>query len=322
MKKCVNTERICGRVYEHNLAIKTVQNQTSTNYGKEFISGTLDVATDDEGLNVLQIHYTYVTPTTKSGGINNTYTALKKIITEGKTWVADGKDAATKVRIDTSLDLNDFYAQDGSLVSAKRNEGGFVTIINDLDDETDRNKFTVDMLITNVTRVEANAEKHIDKDYLSIRGAVFNFRGDLLPVELVVHNEMGMKYFENLDASPSNPIFTKVWGRIMCTTIKTSIEEESAFGESAVRISTRTTKEWVITGAAKVPYEFGEEKVLTADELTKAMQNREVHLAEIKKNNEEYKAAKAAKVDNAFAAGGVMNMPGATVAAPTGTWNF
>ena len=37
MKKMINTERIEGRVYQHNLTIKTVQNQTSANFGKEFI---------------------------------------------------------------------------------------------------------------------------------------------------------------------------------------------------------------------------------------------------------------------------------------------
>ena len=31
MKKMINTERIEGRVYQHNLTIKTVQNQTSAN---------------------------------------------------------------------------------------------------------------------------------------------------------------------------------------------------------------------------------------------------------------------------------------------------
>ncbi len=321
MRKNTNTEHIEGRIYEHNLVVKTVQNQKSDNFGKEFISGTIDVATDEEGLNVLQVHFTYVTPTTKAGGVNNTYNALKKIINEGQSWITSGKDAATKVKIDTALALNDFYAQDDTLVSVKRNEGGFVTLVNDLSqDLNERNKFTTDMVITNVTMIEADEEKHIDEAYMSVRGAVFNFRNDILPVEFVVRNPAGMKYFDNLDASPSNPVYTKVWGRIMCTTTEIQSMEESAFGESVVHTTSRKAKEWVITGAAKNPYEFGEDNVLTADELTKAMQNREVRLAEIKKNSDEYKAARAANVDSAFSAGNVMNIPG--VQAPTGGWNF
>ena len=82
MKKMINTERIEGRVYQHNLTIKTVQNQTSANFGKEFISGQLEVAVDEEGLNIIPVHYTYVTETTSAGNKNATYANLKKIIDE------------------------------------------------------------------------------------------------------------------------------------------------------------------------------------------------------------------------------------------------
>ena len=130
MKKMINQEKFEGRVYQHDLTIKTVQNQASANYGKPFITGNLDIAVDEEGLNVVTVHFTYVSETTKSGTKNATYTALQKIINEGKAWITDGKDAATKVKIDTALALNDFYGQDDTLISVKRNEGGFVTIVN------------------------------------------------------------------------------------------------------------------------------------------------------------------------------------------------
>ena len=147
MKKMINSERIEGRVYQHNLVIKTVQNQTSANYGKEFISGNLEVAVDEEGLNVIPVHFTYVVEMTNSGKTNATYANLKKIIDEDKTWIKVGKDDATKVRIDTAIALNDFYTQDDRLVSTKVNEGGFVTLINgELAPENERNTFTMDML--------------------------------------------------------------------------------------------------------------------------------------------------------------------------------
>ena len=204
----------------------------------------------------------------------------------------DGKDEALKVRVDTSIALNDFYTQDGNLVSTKKNEGGFVTIVSDLGPENERNTFTADMLITGVSRVEANPEKNIDNDYVIVKGAIFNFRNDLLPTEFFIKNEDGMKYFEDLGVTGAEPIYTKVWGRINCGTIANEVKEESAFGESSVRTYERKIREWIITGTAKVPYEFGDEKVLTADEVTKAIQNREVMLAETKKRSEEYRANK------------------------------
>lgn len=318
MKYKQNSERIEGRIYQHDLAIKTVQNQSSQNFGKEFIAGTLEVAVDDAGLNVIPVHFTYVTEVTSKGQTNRTFTVLKKIIDEGKTIVTDGMDEATKVRIDTALALNDFYTNDDSLVSVKTNEGGFVTIVNELSGENERNTFSADMVITGVTRIEADEEKNIKEDYVTVKGAIFNFRGDLLPLEFIVKNAGGMKYFEDLGASNSEPVYTKVWGRINCETKTTIVEEESAFGEAAVKKYERKTKEWVITGTAKVPYEFGDEEILTGEELTKAMQAREVMLADIKKRSEEYKAQKAA--------GNTDSTPkartGAKPAAKAGTFNF
>ena len=294
MRKAINTERIEGRVYQHNLIIKTVQNQTSANYGKEFISGNLEVAVDEAGLNVIPVHFTYVTETTSSGNKNATYANLKKIIDDNKTWVSVGKDDAQKVRVDTAIALNDFYTQDDTLVSVKTNEGGFVSLVNDLCPENERNTFASDMVITSVKRVEKDEEKNIDEDYVVVRGAIFNFRNDLLPVDFTVRHKDGMKYFEDLEVSNSEPIYTKVWGRIECRTIVNEVSEESAFGESSVRTYERKAKEWTITGTAKVPYDFGDEKVLTAAELTKAVQDREVMLAETKARSDEYRASKNA----------------------------
>ena len=294
MRKAQNTERVEGYIYQHDLSVKQVQNQASSNFGKDFISGNLEVATDEEGLNVIKVHFTYVTETNKSGNKNATYTVLKKIIDENKTWTAVGKENALKVRVDTALALNDFYNNNDELVSAKTNEGGFVTIINQLAEEKLRNTFSADMVITNVSHIEKDEEKNIEEDYVSVRGAIFNFRNDLLPVDFKVKNAEGMKYFEGLGATNSNPIYTKVWGKIISTTITRTSEVESAFGEAAVRTYSNSNKEWIITGTAKVPYDFGDENILTAEELTKAAQNREVYLAEVKKRAEDYKANRAA----------------------------
>ncbi len=293
MRKPQNTERIEGRIYQHDLAVKQVQNKDSANFGKDFINGNLEIATDEEGLNVIKVHFTYVTETTSKGTKNNTYTNLKKIIEEGKTWVADGKDNAMKVRVDTALALNDFYNNNDELVSAKTNEGGFVTFINELGEEKERNTFSVDMVITNVEHKDADDEKNIE-EHAVVRGAIFNFRNALLPVDFKVKSADGMKYFEDLGATNAEPVYTKVWGKIISETSTTTQEVESAFGEAAVRTYKSTNKEWVITGTAKVPYDFGDENVLTAEELTKASQDRQTYLAEVKQRADEYKASRAA----------------------------
>lgn len=292
IKKTRNNVYVEGRVYQHDLKIKTVQNEKSANYGKEFIAGDLSVATDEDGLNVVTIHYTYVTPTTKAGGSNATFDALKKIIDDNKTWIQVGKDEAVKVKINSSLALNDFYNRDNTLVSAKTIEGGFVTIVNAINvDETKRSRFNTDIVITKVTHIEADEEKGITEDFTRISGAVFNFRNAILPIDFIVRNPNGMRYFEGLDITPSEPVFTRVEGNIVSQTISKEIEEDGAFGKTIRKVD-RKLREWCVDWASPTPYEFGEENVLTIEDLQKASQDRELHLAEVKKNHEDYLASR------------------------------
>lgn len=297
MRKNVNREHIEGILFQHDLEMKTVQNETSANYGKEFISGNVEIAVDDEGLNIIPVHFSYVTETTSSGKKNLTFTILKKIIDEDKTIVSVGKEEAFKVRVDTALALNEFYSND-QLVSVKTNEGGFLSIVNTLCNEKERNTWEADMIITGYNIIEADPERNIDEDYMQVKGAIFNFRNELLPVDFILRNKDGFKHFEDMEASAAEPVFTKVWGRISCLTKTTTVEEETAFGEAAVRTYEKKVKEWEITGTPKViPYDFGGDDI-TAEELTKAMQDREIKLAEIKKRNEEYKSQKSSEKVN------------------------
>ena len=312
-KSMINRTHIEGRVYDFTIAEK-VTGETSKNPGTPYIGGTIDVATDEACLNIVTVNFTYVTETTSKGNKNATYAALKKIINDGKTILKDGKDEATKVKIDSAIALNDFYTDrngEETLVSAKRNNGGFVTIVSALDeDESKRNTFECDMLINGVTHVEANEERHIDKDYVIVKGAVFDFRNAILPTDFIVKLDGGMKYFESLDASPQNLVFTKVWGSINSETIVTRKEEESAFGEPSVKEYTRTVKEWIITGTSKpdAVYEVGDEQNgITLDEVKKLMADREVYLADVKKRADDYKASKNATAASAPAAAGGFN---------------
>ena len=326
MRKNLNTVNLIGRVHsfgESNgrnmLGIKVTGPQ-SKNPNTTYIGGTINIAVDEAGLNVIPVHFSYVTETTKAGGNNPTFAALKKIIESKQTWVDAGKDNAIKVKVDTAIALNDFYTVENDterLVSTKLCEGGFVTIINEFPENADFNKFSTDMVITNVERVEANPEKNIESDFVRVRGAIFDFRNALLPVEYIVKNEGGMKYFESLGASSAEPIYTKVWGKVNCETVINPTTEESAFGEASVRTFEKKVKEWVITGTAKEPYEFGEENVLTAEELTDAMQKRQIYLAEVKKNQEEWRANNAKPA----AATAAPSAPAAPMA-KTGAFNF
>ena len=297
MKKMTNTTHIEGLLYEHKLELRE-SGPNSKNPGTKFIMGTVDIATDDACTNIVPVHFTYVTATTAKGATNATFTTLMNII-DGKygSVMANGKDTAVKLRIDSALGLNEFYTERNGqeeLVSAKRNEGGFVHVADSLaEDETIRNTFKCDMLITGVKEVEADEEKKLPAKAI-VRGAIFDFRGSLMPVEFSAVNPNAIKYFLGLGASNANPTFTCVWGRQVSETIVREIRTESAFGEDEVREVKNTRKDFVITGASKEPYAWDDESTLTANEVATAIAARETYLATIKQRQDEYKASKNA----------------------------
>ena len=306
-KTMINQSHIEGVLYEHNLEAK-VSGETSKNPGTPFIAGTISIATDDAMTNIVPIHFSYVTATFGSGKPNDTYTTLSNIVngTFG-TYMKDGADKAVKLRVDSALGLNEFYTERNGkeeLVSAKRNEGGFVHKVDALDeDEKVRNTFKADIVITCVTHMDGDDEKGLPEKCV-VKGAIFDFRKSLMPVEFSATNPNAMRYFEGLEASQKNPVFTCVWGRQVSETVVKQIRTESAFGEDEVREVKNTRRDFVITGASKEPYLWDDESSITAVELNEAIQKREVDLAAMKKRQDEYRASKSAPKAAAPAAGG------------------
>lgn len=296
-KKMINQVHVEGLLYEHKLELREA-GPNAKNPGTKFIMGTIDIATDNNITNIVSVHFTYVTEKTSKGATNATFTTLKNII-DGKynSVMEHGAENAVKLRIDSALALNDFYTEKNGkeeLISAKRNEGGFVHIADTLNEnENARSTFKCDMLITNVREVEEDEERNLPAKVI-VKGAVFDFRGALLPVEFSAVNPKAMEYFLGLEASNAEPTFTCVWGKQVSETIVKTIVEESAFGEDSVREVKNSRKDFVITGAAKEPYLWDDESTLTGAEVAEAITVRETYLATVKQRAEDYKASKSA----------------------------
>lgn len=295
MKSMVNRSHLEGFIYEHDLQLRE-SGANSKHPGTKFIMGNLSIATDNDMTNIVPVHFTYVTATTAKGNSNATFGILNQIINgELGSVMEHGKENAAKVRVDSAVGLNEFYSDkngEEKLVSVKRNEGGFVHTCVDLnEDEKMRNTFEADILITNVRTIDANEEQNTPEKAI-IKGAIFDFRGAVLPVEFSAINPGAISYFEGLGASAKEPVFTKVKGRQVSEVISRTITEESAFGEPYVRTVQSNRKDWVITWALPDPYVWDDASTITAAELTEALANREVYLADVKKRQDEYKASK------------------------------
>lgn len=291
-----NSTHIEGLLYQHALTLKT-SGENSKNPGTQFINGTIDIATDDAMINIVTIHFTYVTAKTKSGSDNATFNTLQNIINGTYGNVTEhGVDKATKLRIDSAIGLNEFFSnRNGAeeLVSVKRNEGGFVHVVQTLAaDETTRNTFECDMIITGAKRIEADEERN-SPERVIVKGFVFDFRKALLPVEFTALSSGAMDYFEGLDASQKDPVFTKVWGRQVSQITMVKTVEESAFGGQKVTETPRANRDFVITGASVDPYVWDDEGTITKKEFEQCLADRELALADIKKRQDDYNASKA-----------------------------
>lgn len=313
--KILNSARIEGVLYQHNLELK-VSGEKSKKPGTEYISGTIDIATNDKKTNIVPVHFTYVTAITAQGKENPTFPTLKNII-EGKigcyTNPAVGENAA-KVRVDTSLDLNEFYSDRSGteeLVSAKRCEGGFVHVVQSIsENENQRNTFETDIVIVGVKEKDAVEDDNgniITPAKAIIDGRIFtNYRKEMLPWTFSAINPRAIDYFMSLEVSPRNPVFTKIRGQIISEQITKYIHEESAFGEDSVKEVQSSNKDYVVTWAMSEPYEFNIEETITFDDLKIASAARENKLAELKQRRDEYKASK----------GNAIGAPKNTVATP------
>lgn len=295
MKQPINATHIEGLLYQHDLQMKE-SGPNSKNPGTTFIAGTIEIATDDALTNIVPVHFTYVTAVTSKGKPNSAFSTLQNILDGAiPNVMKHGADKAAVVRVDSAIGLNEFYSNKtgkDELVSVKRNEGGFIHAGGVLaEKEKDRNTFTCDMLITNCVRREADEEKQIPEKVL-VKGAIFDFRGAVLPVEFSAVNPAAMNYFEGLNASSQQPVFTKVWGNQISETIVKTYVEQSAFGEDYVRTVPSSRKDFVITGALGEPYIWDDPEYLTAQELTQKMTERETYLATVKQRQDEYNATK------------------------------
>lgn len=295
MRKVINTVHLEGLLYQHQLVLKT-SGEKSKNPGTQFISGTIDVATDDALTNIVSVHYTYVTAKTNAGAENRTFTTLQNIIngTIGSV-MEHGADKAAKLRIDTSIGLNEFYStRTGTeeLVSVKRNEGGFVHTTQVIANKEElRNTFKADMIIVKAKRFDANEENN-RPEYMTLSGYVFDFRNALLPVDFTVYKPQGMDYFADLEPSEKTPVFTQVWGHQASRVIVNRREIEAAFGEPIVEESTSTQREFIVDTAIN-PYAWDDEGSITAVEYKEALQNRNLYLAGVKQRQDEYNAERA-----------------------------
>lgn len=278
MKQMINQIDIQGYVFStKNIFHNTVNNPESKMNGIEYINGSLNVATDEDGANVVPVRFNFVTEKYgKSGKENPAWAVLNDIEDENKTWEDQGKDGAYKIRLTCAASSNPFVGQDGNMVDRPCINVKFAHPANNGFNEEMRNSFKFDMVVINYI----NREVENGDNYGIINGYVFDsYYKEATPVSLTIRNKNGMKYFESLDASTANPVGVNCWGNIVSTTIRREKIVESDWGEPQVTYTTSTQREWLVSGSTTDGCDFGDESFITEDELVECLNKHEETIA-------------------------------------------
>lgn len=267
-----------------------VTGETSKNPGQDYISGVISIATDDEALNVVQVHFSYVTPEWgKSGKKNQNYDFLLDLIERNengslKTF-ENSKTEAEKITVTGDLALNEFVDKEDNFVAVKQIRGTFVGNMSARD--TMGASFELEALISNA----ALREVEDGEDYMNINGYAFNFRNELLPIQLTVRIPSGISFFEGADISSKNPFLGKISGDVVSNIITIAKDESDLDGFGEAKPTTRSIRAWEVRSARRT-LEFGDEEALTLTEMKKLVVDRADHEAEVRKQIEDRKAAR------------------------------
>lgn len=303
MKKMINFKTVEGVLYDHKLKAYV----SSKNI--PYIKGTIAVAVSDDKTIINSVQYVYEAPTFSKGGANSKYEVLKKIIdNEYKTFI-NGGDEAVKVSIKSAILRNEFFlAKDNVFVSTQANMGGFIDIIPALNErENERNKFKVDMIINGVKLEDADLEKKLPVR-ATLSGYIFDFRNEIYPAIFTVTNPNAITYFTvSQQISQAHPLFTQIWGIENSTIVTKTVTTENAFGEAEVNTTESKSRQYLVTGALKVPYVWDDANSLTAAEVMEAIQQRDVKLAKQKSEAIEREANKTSNPASTTAAAPIQN---------------
>jgi hypothetical protein len=274
MKKMINKSHVEGILYESTLE----ERDSKSTAGTKYITGKLSIEVAENNIITVDIFENEIT---KAGKKNQKYDKLQSLI-GANSIVTTGKDTAVCLKIDSALSLNDWYPQ-GELVSTLRNFNGFINFIS-IGELKPQATFQADMLITSTIDDMDKDENgdFIPNGALKVKGYIFDFANRIMPVEFLVENEAGVNYFRDLEPNT----FTKVWGKQVTQSETIRKVEESAFGDDKVVEFTNNRRKFVITGTNKEPYMFGEEGILTVQEVQDAIANRNVYLADKKAQSE------------------------------------
>lgn len=211
----------------------------------------------------------------KDGSDNAIAKGYQTIIDEYLTVAKHGRDQADKVRVTQGrIGVNEYYGQDGQLKSFPQISTNFVNRLGAADDFNPRAEFEVEIFVKSVVPEVKNDD---ETGRVKVNAIIPIFGGKVIPFELMVSAEGAEFVSDNYEVGST----TRVYGDIVNFKEVKETEVPVAFGKPQKKITTKTIREYLITGGTD-PYEEDDVKAYTIETIQQAMVERETYLAELK----------------------------------------
>lgn len=231
---------------------------------------------------------------TNSGAPNPAYESIARIMNDYVSIAASDIDHADRIRITRgSLQMNEYYGQDGRLISFPRITASFVTKIKKDECKPDAS-FTVVFMVGN--KGYETDKDGVETDRYKITGMVPQYGGkvDVMPFYAINKGVIdGVSNYWNQGDT------VKAAGKLNFTSRTETRKIEVDFGEPTEETRTITVSELIITGGSSTPLEG--DFALDTDDVTAALGERKARLETLKaKSASKGSAGKAPAAGNKF----------------------
>lgn len=217
----------------------------------------------------------FATQTTKNGGANPAYESIERVMNEYVSIAASDIDHADRIRITRGqIGMNEYYGQNGNLVSFPRITASFVTKIRKEDCKPDAS--------FNVTFVVGAKKYELDKDGVetdrySVIGMIPQYGGKIDVVPFIAVNPGVIDGVSNYWNEGDT---VKAAGKLNFTSKTEKFSVAVDFGDPTESTRTISISELVITGGSSTPLD-GEFAISEAD-VNAALAARKEYLASLK----------------------------------------
>lgn len=305
LKPLLNEATVIGRLKEVNLELGETQN------GKENIKGNVIVLVKEKDKKTGEIREhdirvrVYSNKYKKDGKENGLYKGYEKVLNEYKSIAETGdKDEADLVRVNGSIELNEYIGQDGATHRHNNISGKFFHRITPDKVKKERGpiaKVKVQGVVTGIKDITGEdglptGEKRLEFYNVDFYGKLQDNAKPIIPIEAIIPEDIAEKFEELYDVGDTGQFTLKVNNYAEEVDEEELQEEVDGFGdtEDLVDVKTRFVNNLEVVGGS-LPFDNGRE--YDEEQIEEAKQWRKKALDDLEDG---YTPTATPKDDNAF----------------------